>query len=79
MLHSHFFIAFSPTGERAHERMHVLSVRPISYKRRRDTKLDTCPVPCSLVVYIFLVILFSFVILTSVTGARAIFFPFSFL
>ena len=34
------------------------------HKRRRDTKQDSCPVPFSLVVYIFLVILFIFVILT---------------
>ena len=33
------------------------------HKRRRHTKQNSCPVPCSLVVYIFLVILFSFVVL----------------
>ena len=43
--------------------MHVLFV--IIYKRRRDAKQDTCPVQCSVVVYIFLLILFRFVILTA--------------
>ena len=53
---------FAPIGETAHKRIHVLSV--MSYKRMRNTKQDTCPVPCSLVVYLFLVILLIFVILT---------------
>jgi len=50
------------------------------HKRRRDTKQDSCPVPFSLVVYIFLVILFIFVILTISNYFKIIIFfpPFSF-
>ena len=42
----------------AHEKMHLLSINT-----KEGGTQNTCPVPCSLVVYIFLVILFSFVIL----------------
>ena len=42
----------------AHERMYILYI-----STKEGGTQNTCPVPCSLVVYIFLVILFSFVIL----------------
>ena len=44
------------------EKMSALSV--ISYKRKARHKTRQCPVPCSVAVYVALVILLSFVILT---------------
>ena len=48
--------------------MYLLSI----ITKEGGTQNKTRRVPCSLVVYIFLVILFSFVILPSITTSRAI-------
>ena len=59
LFHSQFFVAFvlqffvALFLITAHERMYSLSVRT------KEGSTHTCPVPCSLVVYIFLIILFN--------------------